>query len=346
MDGTWDHLVRQAKLEPAARREPMYRQLLSKPTYVVHVGPAGRPEMEMTSDPGEEFSVWADQDPAFGGVWIPLFSSPEAVARYVESRRLKPPKGQEFYWMAHQPGRVFGLVESIDCFAGIRLDPGMDSGVSILWSEANALSEGRVPPEAPFRFELPVPELRLPKSAKVAISPMDKELTGNEGQQAIFPDIGEPELEDLRALVALKIGPEHEDGDEVAWAPCRHFALALKGWLENERSGGQYGEALIRSLMGFEMYGEAEALCGWLGEQEGNEAFAWVFLTAIYGRTGRLESCAELCEKGMDKYKKERAFYLNQARAYAQLDDRDAAQKSARRGLAQFPGDAALARFL
>lgn len=347
MDETWDHLFRQARLEPAAKREPLYRQLLSKPTYVIHVGPAGRPEMEMRTDPGEEFSLWADQDPAFGGVWIPLFTSPEAVARYVEARRLKAPKGQDFYWMAHEPGRAYGLLESIDCFAGMRLDPGPDSGVSVLWPEVNALSEGRVPPEAPFRFELPVPELHLPKSAKVAISPMDRELTGNKGQQAVFPEIGEPEPEELRALVALRIGPETDDEDEIAWTPCRHFALALKRWLEAERSGsGKYAEALIRSLIGFEMYGEAEALCGWLSEQDGNEAFAWVHLTAIYGRTGRLESCAKLCEKGMGKYRKERAFYLNQARAYAQLDDRLAARESARRGLAHFPGDAALSRFL
>ncbi|MBI4424858.1 MAG: hypothetical protein HY554_14090, partial [Elusimicrobia bacterium] len=59
-----------------------------------------------------------------------------------------------------------------------------------------------------------------------------------------------------------------------------------------------------------------------------------------------LDSCAKLCEKGIWKYGKERAFYLNQARAYAQLDDRVAAQESARRGLAQFPGDSALLRFL
>ncbi|MBI4348662.1 MAG: hypothetical protein HY553_17620 [Elusimicrobia bacterium] len=347
MDGTWEHLIRQARLEPAARRENLYRQLLSKPTYVVHVGPAGRPETEIRSAAGVEFSLWADQDSAFGGVWVPVFSSPEKVAEYVQIRRVEAPAGQELYWMAHEPGRVYDLLESIDCFAGIRLDPCGDGGVSVLWPEVNALSEGRVPPEAPFRFELPLEELHLPRDAKIALAPMDPQLTGNDGQQAFFPEVGEPEPEELRSLVALRVGPESAEQDDVAWAPCRHFALALKSWLESEKGkAGKYADALVRSLIAFEMYGEAEALCLWLSEQDGNEAFAWIFLSAVYGRTGRLDSCAKLCERGMHKYKKERAFYLNQARAYAQLDDRMAAQESARRGLAHFPGDAALLRFL
>ncbi len=347
MDGTWEHLIRQARLSPSSGRENLYRQLLSRPTYVIHVGPSGRPDTEIRSMGGTEFSLWADQDPAFGGVWVPVFSSPERVAQYVQARSVEAPAGQELYWMAHEAGKVYDLLETIDCFAGIRLDPGTDNGVTILWPEVNALSEGRVPPEAPFRFELPLSELRLPKEAKISLAPMDLQLTGSDGQQAIFPDVGEPEPEELRSLVALRVGPESEESEDMAWAPCRHFALALKRWLESEKGkAGAYADALVRSLIAFEMYGEAEALCLWLGEQDGNEAFSWIFLSAIYGRTGRLDSCAKLCEKGMHKYKKERAFYLNQARAYAQLDDRMAAQESARRGLAQFPGDAALKRFL
>ncbi|MBI4424985.1 MAG: hypothetical protein HY554_14730 [Elusimicrobia bacterium] len=347
MDGTWDHLIRRARLEPAAGREPLYRRLLSQPTYVIHIGPAGRPDVELRSRPNDTFSLWVDQDAAFGGLWVPVFSSAEAVARYVAARGVSAPRGQELYWMAHDAGKVYGLLQAVDCFSGIRLDPGADAGVAVGWPEVNALSEGRVPGEAPFRYELPLTQLRIPRGARVAVAKMDPALTGSEGLQAQFPDAGEPEPEELRYWVALKLGPENEARDETVWAPCRHFSLALRGWLESENAhAGAYADALVRCLMGFEMYGEAEALCDWLSRQDGNEAYAWVFLSAIYGRTGRLDSCAKLCEKGMWKYRKERAFYLNQARAFAQLDDRLAAQEAARRGLAEFPGDAALRRFL
>ncbi|MBI5201777.1 MAG: hypothetical protein HY925_09355, partial [Elusimicrobia bacterium] len=204
MDGTWEHLIRQARLSPATSRESLYRQLLSRPTYVVHVGPAGRPETEIRSLGGSEFSLWADQDSAFGGVWVPVFSSPERVAQYVQARAVEAPEGMELYWMAHEPGKVYDLLETIDCFAGIRLDPVTDNGVSILWSEVNALSEGRVPNDAPFRFELPLSELRLPREARISLAPGDLQLTGSGEQQAIFPEVGEPEPEDLRALVALR----------------------------------------------------------------------------------------------------------------------------------------------
>ena len=346
MDETWDHLFRKARLEPAAPRENLYRRLLSRATYLVHVAPAGLPAMERRWKADEEFSIWADQDPDFGGVWVPVFTSPEKVARYIQAREVAAPAGQDLYWMSHEPGRAWGMLETIDCFAGIRLDPGLDGGLAISWPEVNVLSEGRVPCEAPFRYELPMNQLRLPGGARVAFAPMDPELTGSEGLQAVFPDVGRPEPEDLRSLVALNIDPEVADGEDTAWAPCRHLALALKRWVESGRGASAYVEALVKCLIAFEMYGEAEAVCNWLGEQEGNEAFAWVFLSAIYGRTGRLDSCAKLCEKGIRRYSKERAFYLNQARAYSQLDDRTAARNSARRGLLQFPNDTVLLRFL
>ena len=346
MDQTWDHLFRQAKLEPAARRESLYRLLLSKTTYVIHVAPAGQPAGELRSKPDDAISVWAHRDPEFGGVWVPVFTSREKLARYVGEREPSAPAGQEFCWMEHEPGRVWGLVESVDCFAGVHLDPAADDGLAVSWPEVNALSEGRVPREGPSRYELPMGRIDLPRGTRVALAPMDPELTGSGGLQAFFPDGGAPEPGDLRSLVALHLGPETADEDDAAWTPCRHFALALKRWVEAGMDSSRYADALVRCLMAFEMYGEAEALCKWLSRQAGNEAIAWVFLSAIYGRTGRLDSCTKLCERGIRRYARERAFYLNQARAYSQLDDRRAARESARRGLAHFPNDSALLRFL
>jgi len=164
------------------------------------------------------------------------------------------------------------------------------------------------------------------------------------GSQVLFKDGGPIKSEDFRKLVCLRLG---EGRDDVAWTPCRHFTGVLRKWLKKDPSTwGILVDVLLRSEMAFEMYGEAEALCEWLQAQDTNEAYAWVFLSAIYGRTGRLQSCAELCEKGIWKYSKERAFYLNQARAFAQLDDRAGAQEAARRGLALFPEDQALGRFI
>ncbi len=333
-------LIQEAIGRPAASREALYRRLLENPTQLLYIDAPGRPE-SLGPTP-RNFSVWAHADPLFGGVWVPVFTSRESVASFVDLQELEPGEDREFYWMEHEAGKVYSLLQTVDRFAGILLEPRGGPGLAVGWPEVNALSEGRLPGEAPFLYDLPRAEFRLPSEAKVRVAEMDEELTGLGGRQALFSDV-ECRPEDFRSLVGLRLelGPGPA---ETVWTPCRHFAAALSGWTKRRPTADSM-HFLLRCLSAFEMYGDAEALCERLADQ-GEEVFAWLELSSIYQRTGRPDCCAQLCEKGISKYSKEKGFYLLQARAYAQLDDRAAAQQSARRGLKQFPGDAALLRFL
>ena len=105
--------------------------------------------------------------------------------------------------------------------------------------------------------------------------------------------------------------------------------------------GERYLEGLFASLLAFEMYGEAEALCEWF-EARGHEAYAWVGLSAIYGRCGRMSECAALCRRAIAKYPGERSFHINGVRALIALGMSAEAASSAAAALALFPGDKAL----
>jgi len=152
----------------------------------------------------------------------------------------------------------------------------------------------------------------------------------------LMPDAGKFEPEDLRRLVRLPLGDKH------AWMPVRHFLQMLRRLQTLGGEGNRYLEDLFASLLAFEMYGEAEALCEWF-EHRGHEAYAWVGLSAIYGRCGRMEECADLCVRGLAKYPEERSFHVNGIRALLAVGRAEEASRCAAAAVRRFPGDEVLA---
>jgi tetratricopeptide (TPR) repeat protein len=151
-----------------------------------------------------------------------------------------------------------------------------------------------------------------------------------------MPDAGRFAPEDLRRLVRLPLGVQH------AWVPVRHFLQILRRLKAIDGAGDRYLEDLLASLLAFEMYGEAEALCEWFVHR-GHEAYAWVGLSAIYGRCGRMEECADLCLRALVKYPEERSFHINGIRALAALGRLEDAARYAAAAVLRFPGDGVLA---
>jgi hypothetical protein len=240
--------------------------------------------------------------------------------------------------MGHMPGQVFSLVRGVRRFAGLKLYMDRDTAVDLTWPEASALAEGRVPADGPVHHDLPVERLVIPAGARLSFGRL-KPWPGEEKPILLtMPEAGKFRPEDLRRLVRLPLGE-----GRFAWTPCRHF-LQILHRLKALGGGGaeRFVETLLASQLSFEMYGEAEALCDWLAAR-GHEAFAWLGLTAIYGRTGRLEDCAALCRRAVLKYPGERSFHVNGLRALVALGRREEASRRAEAALRLFPGDPALA---
>lgn len=333
---TLEHLIQQAAQCPRHSRQALYRELLRSETFLLSVGePLAEDQKTRVIRGPETFSVWADKDPEMGGVWVPLFPARDAVAQYVNSRRLRAPKGKEFLWMGHEPGEVFGLMRSVRYFAGLKLILGDGLQVPLGWPEVKALADGRVPEDQPHLYELPVTRLTIPSGVRIAFGHVDAGPAGHDERLLCLPAAGHFHAEDTRRLVRLQLGAEGN-----VWMACRHFLQVLK-FVEAGEDTGRYLEDMIRSLVGFEMYGEAEALCEWLAQRH-NEAYAWVCLAAIYGKTGRLAECVALCKKAAAKYPDEKSFRVNGARALAALGRRKEALKFIASGLERFPADPAL----
>jgi tetratricopeptide (TPR) repeat protein len=124
--------------------------------------------------------------------------------------------------------------------------------------------------------------------------------------------------------------------------PVRHFLQMMRRLQALSGEGARYLEDLFAALLAFEMYGEAEALCEWF-EHHGHEAYAWVGLSAIYGRCGRMDECADLCIRALAKYPEERAFHVNGIRALAATGRAEEAANCAEAAVRRFPGDEVLA---
>jgi tetratricopeptide (TPR) repeat protein len=334
-----EHLLRRAARDPRASRAALFKELLRSETYLLTVDePLLKGETKRVTRADASFPVWADKDPELGGVWVPMFPARDRVREFVAARGLKAPKGKEFLWMGHMPGQVFALVRGVRRFAGLRLYLDRESTVEISWPEARALSEGRLPAEAPARYDLPLDRLVIPAGARLSFGKL-KPWEGEEKPVLLtMPDAGRFRPEDIRRLVRLPIG----DGRH-AWTPCRHFLQLLRRLKAlGVDESGRFFERLLASQLAFEMYGEAEALCEWLAVR-GHEAYAWLGMTAIYGRTGRLEDCAALCRRAVTKYPGERSFHVNGLRALMALGRRDEAAQRAETAARLFPGDEVLA---
>lgn len=330
-----EHLIRQAAEHPRLGRAALYKELLRSETYLLTVDqPIERETVTRVTPADDSFPVWADQDPEMGGVWVPVFPARDSVSSFVSSRHLEPPRGKEFLWMGHKPGAIFGILKGVRCFAGLTLYLDEHRRVQIPWSDVKALAEGRLPSDESEIFELPVARLVLPVGAKLAFGRI--KVAGAEHRLLFLPQAGHFHPDDLRQLVRLPMGAEGS-----ALTPCRHFLQILRYVRGGDEQNDRYVEDLLCALIGFQMYGEAEALCDWI-VQKGGEVYAQVALAAIYARTGRLAECAELCEKALESHPKEKAFALNGARALVRLGRRDRAVELLKAALEACGHDAAL----
>ena len=327
-----EHLLRRAARDPRAPRAPLYRELLRSETYLLTIDdPISESETRRVTKADASFPVWADKDAQLGGVWVPIFPARDRVREFVAARALRAPKGKEFLWMGHMPGQVFGLLRGISRFAGLKFFLDRDTFVEFSWAEVRELSEGRIPAEAPVRHELPLDRLVIPAGARLSFG----RLKPWEGEAApvllTMPSAGKFLPEDTRRLVRLPLGEGRH-----AWTPCRHFVQILHCL---RLTGAERAlESLLTSLLAFEMYGEAEAFCEWLAAR-GQESYAWMALSAVYGRVGRLEDCVELCARAVLRYPGERSFHVNGLRALVALGRRDEAVRKVETALRQFPGD-------
>mgnify|MGYP001576222827 CR=1 FL=1 len=331
-----EHLIRRASLNPRLSRTALYKELLRSETYLLTVDtPLEEGEIKRVTKPDASFPVWADKDPELGGVWVPVFPARDRVRDFVAARRLKTPKGKEFLWMGHMPGQVFSLLRGVRRFAGIKLFLDPDVSVSLTWTEVRALSEGKIADEGPKRYELPFERLTIPSGARLSFGKMKPWMGEDKPVLMLMPDAGKFTPEDMRRLVRLPLG------EKCAWMPARHFLQMMRRLQTLSGAGTRYLEDLFASLLAFEMYGEAEALCEWF-EHRGQEAYAWVGLSAIYGRCGRMDECAELCVRGLAKYPEERSFHINGIRALVSIGHTDEASRYAVAAVRRFPGDAVL----
>ena len=335
---TLEHLLRRAARDPRASRATLYKELLRSETYLLTVDePLQQGETKRVTRADASFPVWADKDPELGGVWVPVFPARDRVREFVAARGLKTPKGKEFLWMGHMPGQVFALVRGVRRFAGLKLYLDRESSVEIAWPEARALAEGRLPGEGPTRHELPLERLVIPAGERLSFGKL-KPWEGEPNPVLLtMPQAGKFRPEDVRRLVRLPLGEGRH-----AWTPCRHFLQILHRLKALEvQETGRFFEGLLAAQLAFEMYGEAEALCEWLAGR-GQEAYAWLGLSAIYGRTERLEDCAALCRRAVLRYPAERSFHVNGIRALLALGRRDEAARRAAAALRLFPDDAVL----
>ncbi len=332
-----EHLIQRAASDPRRSRAALYKELLRSETYLLTVDtPLKDGEVKRAAMSDSSFPVWADKDREFGGVWIPVFPARDRVYDFVAARRLRTPKGKEFLWMGHMPGQVFKLLRSVPRFAGVRLflDPAVF--ISVPWNEVRSLSEGKSADEGPQRYELPLERLSIPAGVRLSFGKMNP-WAGEEKPVLMFmPDAGRFAPEDLRRLVRLPIG------EKYAWMPVRHFLQLLRRLQTLNGDSAYYLERLFSSLLSFEMYGEAEALCDWFAHR-GHEAYAWVGLSAIYGRCDRMVECANLCVRALAKYPEERAFHVNGIRALAAIGRTEEASRYAAAAVLRFTGDKVLA---
>lgn len=333
-----EHLIRRAARDPRASRAALFKELMRSETYLLTVDePLADGEIKKVTRPDASFPVWADKDPELGGVWVPVFPARDRVREFVLGRGLRPPKGKEFLWMGHMPGQVFGLLRGVRRFAGVRLHLEDGIAVSLPWTEVRALSEGRAPSDAPRVYELPNDRLVIPAGARLSFGRL-KPWEGEDKPVLLFmPEAGRVAPEDMRRLVRLPLGEGH------AWTPCRHYLQILRRLQGSEEAvpGERWLEGLLGATIAFEMYGEAEALCDWL-EQRGHRAYSWLALSAVYGRSGRMEDCAELCLRALERFPQEKAFHLNGIRALMALGRLEEAQRRAAAARERFPGDKAV----
>lgn len=332
---TIEHLIEQVAVHPKHSRSALFKQLLHSETYILNIGVPLRQNVARISRSEESFDIWADKDAETGGVWVPVFVARDTLSQYVSSKDLQAPAGKEFLWMELAAGQVFSLLRGVGCFAGLSLYLDPQRSIPLSWSDVKSLAEGRIPHDDPKVYESPIKRLVLPAGIKLTFGHLS--LGGANGKLLYLPEAGHFKSEDIRKLVQLDLGSQG-----TVWIACRHFLQMIRHFKGNLGSPvGNYFELLLESMVRFEMYGEAEALCEWLS-QKGYESFSWVSLAAIYGKTSRFEECVTLCRRGFEKYREETAFLYNEVMALTGLGRGADALERLNWALERFPQDAKL----
>ena len=321
-----EEVIRSAAADAFASRSPLYEALLSSEIYMLHAEKEG----------SDDLNLWAESDSDLGGVWVPLFSSPESAVRYAETFETE----DQLSPVLQDPKKVYALLATIPRIAGIRLDPNGDDAVGLEWCELHALSQGRVPDEGPRLYELPDGPFQMPDGLRGRFGKLEASRVGFEGRQVVFPDEAPLALEDFRRWVRLTL----DDGED-AWTPCRHFAALLHRKTKQEHQP-ELEEEFLAALIEFEMYGDAEAFCATLVVEPCRAAYSLGKLAEVYRKSGRVEECCRLCEEALLDYPEEIELYCNLALGRAELKDLEGARKIANEGLKQFPDDAILRRFV
>ena len=107
---------------------------------------------------------------------------------------------------------------------------------------------------------MPVTHVVLPLSSRAAFGSVSVAPHGPQGKLLCLPEAGHFRADDTRKLVRM---PPNSQGD--VWMACRHFLQVLRFACSLEDAEPRhYTNDLLSSLLGFRMYGEAEALCEWL----------------------------------------------------------------------------------
>ncbi|MBI5624430.1 MAG: hypothetical protein HY924_11685 [Elusimicrobia bacterium] len=326
---TLEFLIRQASEEPRHDRKALFKELLRSEVFLLNIGaPVQESRTVKLAADSAPFMVWADKDPELGGSWVPVFAARDTVSEFVLARGLEAPGGQAFLWMGFETAQIFNLLLGVECFAGVRLFVTPSCFVTLGWTEVKALSQGKLP-LSPERYEVPAVQLELTEGLKVSCG----RLKEGEDQILAVPEAGRFRAEDVRKLVRTALG-----GSE-GWMPCRHYLQVLRYlWGKGAQDSDEYLGSLLECLIGFEMYGEAESLCRWLGPNR-NEAHSWKRLAHIFSKTGRFQECARLCGRGIEKYPEERFFPVCGARALLDAGLKDEARKMISAGLERFHGD-------
>jgi hypothetical protein len=334
---TLEHLIRRSAEHPRLSRASLYKEILRSDTYLLTLDePMKQEQIVKVSKANDTFPIWADKDPELGGVWVPVFPSKDSVSGFVTGRRLKAPRGKEFLWMGHKPGAVFAVLRGVKCFAGIRLHLSPGCSVSLGWSEVKALAEGRIPENEPELYEMPVAKLVLPMGARLVFGKISAGPKEPNAKLLCLPEAGHFCADDVRRLVHLPMssGP--------VWMPCRHFLQVLR-YLGQSGEGAPENcvEDLLCAMIGFQMYGEAEALGEWLLKEKGGVS-AWAALAAVYGRTGRFEELSALCRRACQQHPDEPSFALTGAKALSKLERPGEARHMLEAALERMPGEAKL----
>lgn len=327
MGGELSLLTDAARRHPLAPRKELHTLLRAAQVTVLTAS---------TEAEAGRLDVWADRDPVLGGVWVPVFTDSARAEAFLGD--VSTPDGRTLRCASGLAHELFSALLEVPRFGGVRLDPQQSGAARLERREVSVLADGLLPEEAPSLHALQGAPMALPEGIPCRFGEADPSY-GPSGRRAVFPTVPGLTLHDFRSLVELDLG------GSPAWVPCRNLVSALRKALDSAEDPAALEESLVEALVGFGMYGEAEALLAHLLEGEGRRHWALGHLGRVLRRAGRLKECVQHCEAALDEAPDESRLYRSLTLAHAELEEMSEARDAARRGLAHFPEDPTLRRF-